>query len=585
MSQEVMMIPLHRLVVAETNARPLGPGEIDSLVASIRALGQLVPLLVTENEDGTYGVVDGQRRLTALREVGMPMAECILYQGDKAAEIGVAINLVRQDLNTRDVALTAGRIMTRLGLKLDDVSIMATVKKGAEKLRKIPELAEAAVACATPIDQFITYGALSTLEPEWWKKFDDGRATLGVLGLALQFSPEERRQAIEKAGDGWIDNRHLWALREQKSGNINMAAALFRKMSGIEQSSDLFGLTGSITVASVKVFFERQEAAVRELIDHFKTKLDISELGFTYGQPWSQHHDRPVLVEKKDLADPYEAIFPSYRSAEDHELTRFMIEPGSGKVYAMLRERRKPGQAGDAGPERVTKKQLEMLDAWLAGKFASEVYKAPQAMLRLAAAAMADFHVAARMEEGFNSGTTGSYARPLARIERASALTSFAATGGSLNGNLALSLASRLNGRARDNPYGWTLGVRLLLWSYRISPEGAMGCDPKFLVQMPKAWLEEKASRLGIFGSTRAKLVSAIAGNLGDEWFPDWLAGFRPTEFKSEYLSPDTEDPDDTVDPAAQPDVPAAHAGDTPGGPAAEADAPVADEDDGFFDE
>lgn len=76
------------------------------LVASIRAHGVLVPLLVRPCEDGRYEVVAGSRRLAAAQEIGLPDVPCIIRSCDDAEARALALvdNLQREDVHPLEEA-------------------------------------------------------------------------------------------------------------------------------------------------------------------------------------------------------------------------------------------------------------------------------------------------------------------------------------------------------------------------------------------------------------------------------------------------------------------------------------------------
>jgi hypothetical protein len=64
---QVVKVPVERIIPAWDNPRS-SVGDLAELVASIRAVGILQPLLVTAEQDGTYRIVCGGRRWAAARE-------------------------------------------------------------------------------------------------------------------------------------------------------------------------------------------------------------------------------------------------------------------------------------------------------------------------------------------------------------------------------------------------------------------------------------------------------------------------------------------------------------------------------------
>ena len=68
MTRDLQHIPLADLKVSKLNVRKHGARDIDSLAASIAAIGVIQPLLVRKNCAG-FDVVAGQRRYLAARKL------------------------------------------------------------------------------------------------------------------------------------------------------------------------------------------------------------------------------------------------------------------------------------------------------------------------------------------------------------------------------------------------------------------------------------------------------------------------------------------------------------------------------------
>ena len=77
-----------------------------SLVASIRELGVLQPVLLRPLEDGTYELIAGERRWRAAKRAGLATVPAIVRGADDVASLEQAVveNLHRQDLNPLEEA-------------------------------------------------------------------------------------------------------------------------------------------------------------------------------------------------------------------------------------------------------------------------------------------------------------------------------------------------------------------------------------------------------------------------------------------------------------------------------------------------
>ena len=110
MLRDLHHIPLADLTLSKLNVRRHGPKEIDSLAASIAALGLIHPLLVRRAGDG-FEIVAGQRRYLAMKKLnaeGTPETDtlpCIVMDATddaQAIECSLAENVARLPMDEVD---------------------------------------------------------------------------------------------------------------------------------------------------------------------------------------------------------------------------------------------------------------------------------------------------------------------------------------------------------------------------------------------------------------------------------------------------------------------------------------------------
>lgn len=98
-----MKIPLQQVVVDEGHRIRKETGELTSLIASIRQVGLLNPIVVTED----YRLVAGFRRLSACRQLGWTEIEAnvVPYKDDPLMllDAEVAENLMRKDFTADEI--------------------------------------------------------------------------------------------------------------------------------------------------------------------------------------------------------------------------------------------------------------------------------------------------------------------------------------------------------------------------------------------------------------------------------------------------------------------------------------------------
>jgi ParB family chromosome partitioning protein len=122
-------VPLDRLRANPHQPRSDFDGEeIQFLAASIRSSGVLQPLLVRPEEDGTFTVIAGERRMRAAKDAGLETVPVICRDlpDSRLLELALVENLQRDDLGPietasafraliRDHGLTQAEVASRVG--------------------------------------------------------------------------------------------------------------------------------------------------------------------------------------------------------------------------------------------------------------------------------------------------------------------------------------------------------------------------------------------------------------------------------------------------------------------------------------
>ncbi len=104
--------------------RQFSDAELEELSISIKEKGILQPLLVRRNEDGTFELIAGERRLRAAKNIDLISVPVIIKDiSDKEMlEISLIENVQRQDLNPIEEADAYHLLMTEFNLTQEDVS-------------------------------------------------------------------------------------------------------------------------------------------------------------------------------------------------------------------------------------------------------------------------------------------------------------------------------------------------------------------------------------------------------------------------------------------------------------------------------
>jgi ParB family chromosome partitioning protein len=293
MLRKLHHIPLSELTVSKLNVRRHGAKEIDSLAASIGALGIIQPLLVRRDGDG-YEIVAGRRRYLAAKRLdadGAPDADkvpCVLLEADDdatAIEASLAENVER--------------------LPMDDLeqyeAFAALRKKG---------LGEADIAGHFGISEQIVKRrlAIANLHPDIRRLYRAGDMDTQTLQL-LTLATKERQKAWLALHNDPEQEPPPWQLKAWLLGGaeISTTAALFDEATyqgGI--TADLFGERRYFT--DPDEFWRLQNAAIadrrEQLLKSGWAEVQVIEPDRRF-QPWDYES-----VAKADGGGVYIVVEP-----------------------------------------------------------------------------------------------------------------------------------------------------------------------------------------------------------------------------------------------------------------------------------
>jgi ParB family chromosome partitioning protein len=250
MLRKLHHIPLSQLTVSKLNVRRHGTKEIDSLAASVAALGIIQPLLVRRDGEG-YEIVAGRRRYLAAKKLDADGTRdsdklpCVLLEADDdttAIEASLAENVER--------------------LPMDDLeqyeAFAALRKKG---------LGETDIAEHFGISEQIVRRrlAIANLHPDIRRLYRGGDIDTQTLQLLTLATKERQKAWLALHNDPEQEPPPLWQLKAWLLGGaeISATAALFDEATyqgGI--AADLFGEQRYFTDG--QEFWRLQNAAIAE---------------------------------------------------------------------------------------------------------------------------------------------------------------------------------------------------------------------------------------------------------------------------------------------------------------------------------
>jgi ParB family chromosome partitioning protein len=97
---------------------------LTELAASIRELGVISPVTLRKNEDGTYLIIVGERRVRASRLIGLKTIPAYIKTAadEQVMEMALIENIQREDLNAIEIALSFYRLMGEYKLTQERLS-------------------------------------------------------------------------------------------------------------------------------------------------------------------------------------------------------------------------------------------------------------------------------------------------------------------------------------------------------------------------------------------------------------------------------------------------------------------------------
>jgi ParB family chromosome partitioning protein len=333
MLRKLHHIPLSQLTVSKLNVRRHGAKEIESLAASIGALGIIQPLLVRRDGDG-YEIVAGRRRYLAAKRLdadGAPDADklpCVLLEADDdatAIEASLAENVER--------------------LPMDDLeqyeAFAALRKKG---------LGEVDIAAHFGISEQIVRRrlAIANLHPDIRRLYRAGDIDTQTLQLLTLATKERQKAWLALHNDSEQEPPPSWQLKAWLLGGAEIAAtaALFDEATyqgGI--AADLFGEQRYFTDA--EGFWRLQNAAIAErreqLLQSGWSEVHIIEPDRRF-QPWDYEN-----VAKADGGGVYIVV-----EADGHVTVHKGLKPRSG----VRRGKRKAEDGGSEASAAIERPEM-----------------------------------------------------------------------------------------------------------------------------------------------------------------------------------------------------------------------------------
>src|SRR5690606_12062942 len=118
-------IPIEKIIPNKDQPRKIFKEKyIEELSNSIKENGIIQPLIVSANDDGTYTLIAGERRLRASILASLERVPVVIKKATKKDTLVMAIieNVQRSDLNCIEEALAYFQLMNDFNLTQDEVA-------------------------------------------------------------------------------------------------------------------------------------------------------------------------------------------------------------------------------------------------------------------------------------------------------------------------------------------------------------------------------------------------------------------------------------------------------------------------------
>ncbi len=231
--------------------------QLQILANSIAQYGVIQPIIVTENKNGTYSIIAGERRWRASKLCGKTTIPAVVRSYDElaAAEVSLIENLQREDLNPIEEAMGYQSLITQFGL---------TQERIGEKVGKSrPAVANTLrlLSLDKEIQQMLVEGTLSS---------GHGRALLGIE------DPEKRLAAAKRAASEGLTVREMEQAAKETKKQASPKKSKTRFYPDVEDDlKERFGTKVRISGESkgkIELFYYSEEDLIRiiDIMDRIK---------------------------------------------------------------------------------------------------------------------------------------------------------------------------------------------------------------------------------------------------------------------------------------------------------------------------
>jgi len=252
--------------------------KMDELVESIKANGILTPVLVRPDDEGTYEMISGHRRLHAAIRAGIPKIPAIIKEmtDDDATIAMVDANVQREEILPSEKAFAFKMKMD--AIRHQGKSIKTTSSTEGTKLRSGDIVGQTEGIAKSMVHRYIR---LTELIPKLLGMVDEKRLALSV-GVELSYLNKNMQQWIYKyiRENGMIKQEQLMELREYREDN-NMTQ---------EQLIDLLN-KGRSTASAPRKKITISERKLNKYFPAYYSQTEIEKVIVGLLEQWKQDQE------------------------------------------------------------------------------------------------------------------------------------------------------------------------------------------------------------------------------------------------------------------------------------------------------
>lgn len=192
------MIDLITINISDLPAT-IGPPPQRAMIDSVRRYGVLIPIIVSRNDDGTYNLVAGNRRVASLRAIGITDHRLTAIVVPK--ELEDPITLIENEMRSDNFA----------------AQTLAIVRMAASGMTK-PEITSLTGMAKATIEKHLGY---ANVRGELFDAFNDGHISPSVMDQIARCTPDQQDTlAVMYSGRGKVTGTDVKAVQEASRATL-----------------------------------------------------------------------------------------------------------------------------------------------------------------------------------------------------------------------------------------------------------------------------------------------------------------------------------------------------------------------------